>query len=187
MSELRDTGPLERRTTYRIKGEAKSGKPSHKKLIEELTAKTHSTKDSPKSAILRKAVTVCVGKRQSSLFDAIVDTGAVVSVIPKILVSEWNLQANGTLTATGYDGASSRQERYWVTLSLPDVSPKNVCVLATDRCDVLIGCDMLETCRFVYDGATGTYALYEQNLLMRFLCRGVYLFRRLRDRLLRRR
>lgn len=135
------------------------------------------------AAVIKEKVRIRVSTKISQSLDGVVDTGAVVSVIPKSLVEAWELKPSRRSSFQGFDGPPREYPCYWVELLIPDLSPRLLCLPASDRVDVLIGRDVLDNCRFTYDGAIKTYSLYELNFMGRLVSRILYWLHRTRDRL----
>lgn len=137
-------------------------------------------------AILRGEVNIKAPGHPPFPFDGVVDTGAAYSVIPQALVRAYGLSPTSHKTLWGFDGKARKCAFYEVTFSIRDLSPQTLSVPATHRNDVLIGRDLLERCRFVYDGPNRMYSLYEPSLARRMWGALSFRFNRLRDRIIHR-
>jgi hypothetical protein len=190
VSELRSSGPLSDRPRLDSASKHLWGKsaPEEKlQLVAHVSQKTASKESKTTNsnvAVLRGQVKIRVGTKISLAFDGMIDTGAIVSVIPRALVEAWKLKPTGTITLSGFDSPPQEYNRYWVEFVIPDLSPRLLCVPATDRIDVLIGRDILDKCRFTYNGAIKSYSLYEPTVVGRMISWLIHACHRLRDRLL---
>jgi hypothetical protein len=133
--------------------------------------------------VLLGQVQIRIGGKTSRPFNGLIDTGAAASVIPKILMTTWEVEPAGKTALQGFDGPLKEYDRYWVEIVIPDLEPRLLCLAATNRTDVLIGRDILDKCLFIYDGRHGSYSLYEPNLFGRLMCRICSFGLRIRDRL----
>jgi hypothetical protein len=140
------------------------------------------SREAPNAAIFAKKVVVRAEGQRSLPLDGVVDLGAAISVIPIALVQAWKLTPHIRKGAyKGFDGRSKEYDLYWVEIDIPDVTPRLICVPATDRNDVLIGRDILENCRLEYNGPAGYFTLYEVSFFGKMVGRATYLLNRLRD------
>jgi hypothetical protein len=137
------------------------------------------------AAVLCGEVFVRANGYVSAPLDGLVDTGAAVSVIPQTLVQLWKLQPVGDVRLRPFSGPAQSYDRFWVDLLIPDLSARTVCVVSSDRPDVLIGRDVLDDSYFTYDGANKTYSIYEHGFVRRALARLLHFVRRFRDRAVR--
>jgi len=80
------------------------------------------------------------------------DTGADVTAIPSEAVSRLSLELTGELTIAGYDDQPERVPIYAVWIALPDGRQVRLNVVAIARSNVLLGRDVLNSLRLLFDG-----------------------------------
>ena len=194
MSELRATTPLSEyrpnrysgtTSSFRENNSSQSLDPKFLQLI--AAAVTQKMNRRPgNAAVLAGQVSIRCNGRSFASFDGLVDTGAAMSVIPRIVVEALQLQPVRRQNLSAFDGPSRGYDLYRVELAIPDVKPRVVDVPAADRLDVLVGRDILENCRITYDGPNKKCSIYEPTIIGRIYGFISFRINRIRDWVLRR-
>ena len=85
-------------------------------------------------------------------YPAKLDTGATLTVLPRNVVAELGLVADGQVTVRGYDRVQVERPAYFVHLEVEGYSFSDVKVTASPRDDVLLGRDVLNHFVVTFDG-----------------------------------
>ena len=94
--------------------------------------------------------------RRASI-EGVVDTGAIMLMLPENLVERLGLEAHQTVTVTYADERSEeRQVAGPVTVKIRDRVTQTQCVIGPPRCEVLVGQLVLEAMDMVADSTNRT-------------------------------
>lgn len=92
------------------------------------------------------------GGPEAASVPAKIDTGADVSAVPTGLVNQLGLVPAGEIQVEGYDGQISAVHVYDVVLGILDLRIIGLAVIAIPENYVLLGRDVLNTLRLLFDG-----------------------------------
>ena len=88
----------------------------------------------------------------SKILTGKLDTGAKASVIPKQAVRELGLRPWGSITAYDYKNIGHAEPTYFVRLELVGLINKVIRVIASNRLNVLVGRDILNSLKLTANG-----------------------------------
>ncbi len=87
-----------------------------------------------------------------ALWQAKIDSGASLTVIPDNLVSQWNIQVRRKIRVRGYDGHASERYTYLVDILIGSRRFETVEVTCSKRINIFLGRDVLNQLRIMHDG-----------------------------------
>lgn len=101
------------------------------------------------------------GKFDAREWDALIDTGADISVVPLESCQALGLNPRCSYRTAGFDGRVPARETpaYYVRVGLPGVEPVCVCALGVARRSVLLGRDFLCDVIFTMNSRRSRFAL----------------------------
>ncbi len=89
------------------------------------------------------------------------DTGASVSVIPESARDALRIDPKGEARFTGYDGAESVRDIYYINIEVEGLRLPSVRMTASRRRDVLLGRDILNHFIVTLDGKAQTFEMVD--------------------------
>ena len=87
------------------------------------------------------------------------DTGADLTAIPESLAAQLRLPIRGTMVGRDYKGEITIHTTYSISLVVEDLRLDNLKVIATDRQDILLGCNVLNHFIVALDGKALTFEM----------------------------
>jgi len=89
------------------------------------------------------------------------DTGADITVIPQHVIAELRLIPAGRVSVSSFDGQEERRYTYFVNASFQNFNFAMVETIGARRRDALLGRDILNLLKTIFDGKTLSFELLD--------------------------